>query len=165
VVVHDEVLAIAGLRLRALQTPGHASNHVCYLLEDTAMLFAGDHVMQGSTVVINPPDGNMTAYLASLEALLSVDIAVIAPGHGYLIGSPHREIRKLLTHRLSRELKILDAVANHPETAAVDLVPIAYAGTSPRLHTVAARSLLAHLDKLVEEGRVTESQGRYALFR
>ena len=129
------------------------------------MLFAGDHVMQGSTVVINPPDGNMKTYLASLEALLFLDVAVIAPGHGYLIGSPHREIRKLLTHRLSRESKILEAVANHPETAAIDLVPIVYAETSPRLHPAAARSLLAHLAKLVEEGHVTESQGRYALRR
>jgi glyoxylase-like metal-dependent hydrolase (beta-lactamase superfamily II)/8-oxo-dGTP pyrophosphatase MutT (NUDIX family) len=165
VVVHDEVLTLAGLAFRALRTPGHASNHVCYLLEDTAMLFAGDHVMQGSTVVINPPDGNMTAYLASLEALLLVDIAVIAPGHGYLIGAPHREIRKLLAHRLSRELKVIEAVADHPETAAVDLVPIAYADTPPRLHPVAARSLVAHLEKLIEEGRVTESHGRYALRR
>ena len=92
---HDERLPIAGLTLRALHTPGHASNHLCFLLEETKMLFTGDHVMQGSTVIINPPDGDMRAYLRSLESLLAQDIAIIAPGHGYLIGPPHREIRRL----------------------------------------------------------------------
>ena len=89
---------------------GHASNHLCYLLEETKMLFTGDHVMQGSTVVINPPDGDMRAYLASLEKLLAEDIAIIAPGHGYLIGAPHKEVRRLIAHRLAREAKVAAAL-------------------------------------------------------
>src|SRR3990170_4535738 len=88
---HGDRFMFAGLSLRALHTPGHASNHLCYLLENTRMLFTGDHVMQGSTVVINPPDGDMRAYLDSLELLLGEDILILAPGHGYLIGEPHLE--------------------------------------------------------------------------
>ena len=158
---HDEQLRIAGLTLRALHTPGHASNHLCFLLEETKMLFAGDHVMQGSTVIINPPDGDMRAYLRSLEALLARDIAIIAPGHGYLIGSPHREIRRLVQHRLWRESKVLEALGRRNGATCDELVPEAYAEAPARLHPIAARSLLAHLHKLVAEGRVTESGGRY----
>src|SRR5205085_5444859 len=95
-----------GVTLRAIHTPGHASNHLCYLLEEAKMLFTGNHVMQGSTVVINPPDGDMRAYLRSLESLLAEVIAIIAPGHGYLIGAPHRELRRLIAHRLARERKV-----------------------------------------------------------
>ena len=160
---HEHELRIAGVTLRALHTPGHASNHLCFLLEDTKMLFAGDHVMQGSTVIINPPDGDMRAYLDSLDALLSRDIAIIAPGHGYLIGSPHREIRRIVAHRLLREARVVDAVGRLAEATLPDLVPEVYADTPERLHAAAARSLLAHLDKLVAEGRVTEAGGCYRL--
>src|SRR4029077_5069285 len=97
------------ITLRAIHTPGHASNHLCYLLEETKMLFTGDHVMQGSTVVINPPDGDMRAYLRSLDKLLGEDIAIIAPGHGYLIGVPHREVKRLVAHRLAREARVARA--------------------------------------------------------
>jgi len=160
---HDDELRIAGVTLRALHTPGHASNHLCFLLEDTKMLFAGDHVMQGATVIINPPDGDMRAYLASLDALLSRDIAIIAPGHGYLIGSPHREIRQIVAHRLLREARVADAVARLGDASVSELVPEVYVDTPERLHAAAARSLLAHLQKLVAEGRVTEAGGRYRL--
>ena len=91
VLEHGATIELGEVRLRALHTPGHASNHVCYMLEATRMLFTGDHVMQGSTVVINPPDGNMRVYLQSLERLLGEDIAIIAPGHGYLIGEPPKK--------------------------------------------------------------------------
>ena len=151
-------------RLRAIATPGHASNHLCYLLEETRMLFTGDHVMQGSTVVINPPDGDMRAYLASLERLLAEDIAIIAPGHGYLIGQPHREVRRLIAHRLGREAKVTAALARLGEPTLDELVPAVYEDVSPRLFPVAARSLSAHLDKLLAEGRARRSEaGRYIL--
>jgi len=81
VLSHNDRVVFDGVTLRALHTPGHASNHLCYLLEQTRMLFTGDHVMQGSTVVINPPDGDMRAYLDSLEMLLAEDLAILAPGH------------------------------------------------------------------------------------
>ncbi len=158
-----ELLQLGGITLRALHTPGHASNHLCYLLEQTRMLFTGDHVMQGSTVVINPPDGDMRAYLASLERLLSQDVAIYAPGHGYLIGSPHKEVRRLIAHRLAREGKVVAALQRRGPATLDELVVDAYDEVSPRLHPVAMRSLAAHLDKLVAEGRAREASGRYIL--
>jgi glyoxylase-like metal-dependent hydrolase (beta-lactamase superfamily II) len=89
--------------LRVLHTPGHASNHLCFLLEEEATLFTGDHVMQGSTVVINPPDGDMAAYLGALQALLAEDLEWLAPGHGFLVAEPHAVLRALIAHRLRRE--------------------------------------------------------------
>lgn len=156
-------IALGGVTLRAIHTPGHASNHLCYFLEDTRMLFTGDHVMQGSTVVINPPDGDMRAYLRSLERLLGEDIAVIAPGHGYLIGAPHKEVRRLIAHRLGRERKVLQQLSPGKEISLEELLPRVYDDVSPRLHAVAARSLTAHLDKLVAEGTVRAAGGRFTL--
>jgi glyoxylase-like metal-dependent hydrolase (beta-lactamase superfamily II)/8-oxo-dGTP pyrophosphatase MutT (NUDIX family) len=160
----DRVM-INGLTLRALRTPGHASNHVCYLLENTRMLFTGDHVMQGSTVVINPPDGDMRAYLGSLERLLDEDILIFAPGHGYLIGEPHREARRLMRHRLAREQKVVWALERMNAPTLDELVVEVYDDVSPRLHGVAQRSLAAHLDKLAAEDRVRALDGRYALLQ
>src|SRR5204863_5475351 len=114
VVENGQRIDLTGVSLRAIHTPGHASNHLCYLVEQTKMLFTGDHVMQGSTVVINPPDGDMRAYLRSLEALLAEDLAIIAPGHGYLVGAPHKEVRRLIAHRLNRERKVISSLQNHP---------------------------------------------------
>ena len=156
-------LMLSGLSLRALHTPGHASNHLCYLLENTRMLFTGDHVMQGSTVVINPPDGDMRAYLASLELLLGEDILILAPGHGYLIGEPHREARRLIRHRMAREQKVVSALARLGAPTPEELVLEVYDDVSPRLHGVAQRSLAAHLGKLAAEGRVRAADGRYTL--
>jgi glyoxylase-like metal-dependent hydrolase (beta-lactamase superfamily II)/8-oxo-dGTP pyrophosphatase MutT (NUDIX family) len=158
----DRVM-INGLSLRALHTPGHASNHLCYLLENTRMLFTGDHVMQGSTVVINPPDGDMRAYLASLERLLGEDILILAPGHGYLIGEPHREARRLIRHRLAREQKVVWALERMIAPTLEELVAEVYDDVSPRLHGVAQRSLSAHLEKLAAEGRARVKDGRFAL--
>ncbi|MEK6244437.1 MAG: MBL fold metallo-hydrolase [Pseudomonadota bacterium] len=156
-------LRLGNLHLRAIHTPGHASNHLCYLLEKTRMLFTGDHVMQGSTVVINPPDGDMRAYLASLEKLLAEDIAIIAPGHGYLIGAPHKEVKRLVAHRLAREAKVTAALGRRGEATLEELLPDVYDDVSPKLHPVAMRSLTAHLDKLVAEGRARQASGRYIL--
>jgi glyoxylase-like metal-dependent hydrolase (beta-lactamase superfamily II)/8-oxo-dGTP pyrophosphatase MutT (NUDIX family) len=158
-----ERIALGDLHLRAIHTPGHASNHLCYLLEETRMLFTGDHVMQGSTVVINPPDGDMRAYLASLDKLLAVDIAIIAPGHGYLVGAPHKEVRRLMAHRLAREAKVAGALKRRGEATPEELVADVYDDVSSKLHPVALRSLSAHLDKLVADGRVRQASGRYIL--
>lgn len=152
-----------GLTLRAIHTPGHASNHLCYFLEQTKMLFTGDHVMQGSTVVINPPDGEMRAYLASLERLLAEDIAIIAPGHGFLIGAPHKELRRLIAHRMAREAKVVSSLKKHGPASVADLLPLVYDDVPARIHRVAARSLTAHLEKLVAEGAVRPAGGRFAL--
>jgi glyoxylase-like metal-dependent hydrolase (beta-lactamase superfamily II)/8-oxo-dGTP pyrophosphatase MutT (NUDIX family) len=153
------------IALRAIHTPGHASNHLCYLLEQTKMLFTGDHVMQGSTVVINPPDGDMRAYLQSLEKLLAEDIAIIAPGHGYLIGAPHREVKRLIAHRLAREAKVVSALGKVAKATVDDLLPIVYDDVPARIHRVAARSLTAHLQKLIADGVVRAAGERYALVK
>ncbi len=165
VMSHNERFIFDGVTLRALQTPGHASNHVCYLLEQTRMLFTGDHVMQGSTVVINPPDGDMRAYLDSLEMLLAEDLAILAPGHGYLIGEPQREIRRLISHRLARERKVLASLQQLGKASVEELLPLAYDDVPLRIHRVAARSLTAHLDKLVADGAVRADGPHYTLVK
>ena len=134
-------------------TPGHTSNHLCYFLEEERLLFTGDHVMQGSTVVITPPDGSMVDYLAALEKLLSIDIACFAPGHGHVIEAPHEEVRRLIKHRLGREQKVLAALHKIGRGDLDTLVPHAYDDVAEKLYPVARRSLLAHLLKLEHEGR------------
>lgn len=148
-----ERLEGSGFTLRAVHTPGHASNHMCYLLEEEKLLFTGDHVMQGSTVVIGPPDGSMSAYLQSLEKLLGIDIARFAPGHGHPIDTPHDEVRKLVRHRLGREQKVVTALAKVRRGNLDALVAHAYDDVSEKLHPIAKRSLFAHLEKLEVDGK------------
>lgn len=156
VLAHGEVVDCSAFTLRAVHTPGHASNHLCYLLEQEKTLFTGDHMMQGSTVVINPPDGDMLAYFKSLEALLALDLARAAPGHGHPIDTPHDEARRLIAHRLGREQKVVAAFAAKNPATLDELLPIVYADTHARLHPVARRSLHAHLLKLERDGRVEQ---------
>jgi glyoxylase-like metal-dependent hydrolase (beta-lactamase superfamily II) len=160
---HSERFSVAGCRLRAIHTPGHASNHLCYLLEGERILFTGDHVMQGSTVVINPPDGDMGAYLASLRLLLEEDIEYFAPAHGFLIDNPRRAVDWLLRHRNEREQKVVAALGRAPSADLETLVPIAYDDVPSRVYPVASRSLLAHLLKLEAEGRAAQSGGRWRM--
>ena len=156
-----DVVNCGAVRLRAVHTPGHASNHLCYLLEDHGLLFTGDHVMQGSTVVISPPDGDMQAYLDSLEGLLKLPISRFAPGHGFVINTPQDEVRRLVAHRLKREEKIFTALtAAGPATLEV-LVRHAYDDVPERIHNVAMRSLHAHLLRLERNGRAVQSAGQW----
>ncbi len=154
----DLIEAAAGVCLRVLHTPGHASNHLCYLLEAEKLLFTGDQVMQGSTVVINPPDGDMAAYLQSLGDLLAEDLDWLAPGHGFLVAQPQLVLRQLIAHRLRREAKVLAAVQAHGPLPLAGLVPHVYDDVPAGLHGVAQRSLLAHLLKLRGEGRVDQAR-------
>jgi glyoxylase-like metal-dependent hydrolase (beta-lactamase superfamily II) len=156
-----DTVTVADVTLRAVHTPGHASNHLCYLLEQQKLLFTGDHVMQGSTVVISPPDGDMQAYFASLERLLTLDLAAFAPGHGRIIEKPHDEARRLIAHRLKREQKVADALARKSPATIDELVPLAYDDVSERLYPVARRSLHGHLIKLAREGRAVEQGARW----
>jgi glyoxylase-like metal-dependent hydrolase (beta-lactamase superfamily II) len=158
-----DVLETPEFRLRALHTPGHASNHLCYFLEEQKLLFTGDHVMQGSTVVISPPDGDMIVYLASLERLLGFEQSAFAPGHGHVIEKTHDEVRRLLAHRLKREQKVVAAFAAKNPATIDDLVPVAYDDVAPHVHPAARRSLHAHLLKLQRNGRVTEQDGNWQL--
>jgi glyoxylase-like metal-dependent hydrolase (beta-lactamase superfamily II) len=142
-------------RLKAIHTPGHASNHLCYLLVEEQMLFSGDHINNGQTVVINPPDGDMTLYLASLEKLKKPRLRTIAPGHGHLVDDPKAKIDEYLTHRRDREKQILAAVRDATGATVDDLVARVYGDTIVEaLRPVAARSVLAHLLKLKAEKQV-----------
>ncbi|MDQ3146163.1 MAG: MBL fold metallo-hydrolase [Actinomycetota bacterium] len=142
-------------RLTALHTPGHASNHLCYLLEQEALLFSGDHIMEGSTVVIAPPDGDMAAYLGQLERLLTMRIRAIAPGHGELITDPKAKVAEYLAHRRQREDAIVAALAELAPATVADLVASVYVDVDEVRHPIAAKSVLAHLEKLRSEGRAT----------
>ncbi|MBX3665014.1 MAG: MBL fold metallo-hydrolase [Burkholderiales bacterium] len=161
-VLHDgETVDCGGIRLRAVHTPGHASNHFCYLLEGSGLLFTGDHVMQGSTVVISPPDGDMQAYLDSLQRLLELPVIAFAPGHGRLITAPVEEVHRLIAHRLKREEKIHAALAAHGPGTLEILVRHAYDDVPERIHAVAMRSLHAHLLRLERNGRAANVAGTW----
>jgi glyoxylase-like metal-dependent hydrolase (beta-lactamase superfamily II) len=147
-------VTIDSLALRAVHTPGHASNHLCYLLEGTGLLFTGDHLMQGSTVVIGPPDGSMTEYLRSLERLRSMPVTRLAPGHGLTIEDAQAEIVRIIAHRLQREAKVVERLGRIGPADLDTLVVSVYDDVDSRLHPVAKGSLLAHLLKLEEDGRV-----------
>jgi len=156
-----DVLEVDGERLRVLHTPGHASNHLCYLHETHRWLFTGDHIINGSTVVIDPPDGNMRHYLDSLARLRNEQIDCIAPGHGAVIDTPDEAIGWLIEHRLNREAKVVHALDAHPDNTLSRLVVHVYAEVDPAIHDLAERSLLAHLEKLEDEGRAVRVAERW----
>jgi glyoxylase-like metal-dependent hydrolase (beta-lactamase superfamily II) len=163
ILAHGDVICNADATVRAVHTPGHASNHLCYLLEQNRMLFTGDHIMQGSTVVIWPPDGNMRAYVESLRSLLKIELAVLAPGHGHLIERPRDELNRLIEHRLRREDKVRQAVLRAGTGVTVEtLLPSAYDDVPRSLYEWAALSLQAHLDKLVADGELRFVSGQYS---
>jgi glyoxylase-like metal-dependent hydrolase (beta-lactamase superfamily II) len=149
-------LETAGFTLRALHTPGHASNHLCWLLEEERMLFSGDHVMGGSTVIIRPPDGDMALYLESLERLrrLEPPLASIAPGHGPLLSDPAAVLDDVIAHRRLREGVILDALAGTGPRTVDEMVPAVYVDVDEDRYHIARFSLWAHLRKLAAEGAV-----------
>jgi glyoxylase-like metal-dependent hydrolase (beta-lactamase superfamily II) len=147
--------------LRAIHTPGHASNHVCLLLEGAGLLFTGDHLMSGSTVIIIPPDGSMRLYLASLRRLRELPLAALAPGHGALMPGAIAEIDRVATHRLAREAKLARALDARGSATLEEVLPDVYDDVPKFMHGYARHSLLAHAVKLVEEGRVAQEGERY----
>ena len=147
----EEIELGGGMVLKAIHTPGHASNHLCWWLASRGVLFTGDHIMQGSTVVIAPPDGNMTHYMDSLRRVLELPLKALAPGHGHWIDQPRREINGLIEHRQSREDKVRRVLAGLKAASVADLLPLVYDDVPHALHEVAALSLQAHLEKLEAE--------------
>lgn len=152
----DECVTGEGWTLRAIRTPGHVDNHVCYLLDEEGVVFAGDHIMNGSTVVIVPPGGNMAHYIASLRRLLDYDVKVVAPGHGELVPDCRGEVEKLVRHRLLREAKVVGALSDQAQSLD-DLVVTVYDDVDPMMHEWAKLSLLAHLIKLEDERRTRKT--------
>ena len=157
---NNELLALDGQApegnithtLRVIHTPGHAANHLCLLLVEDALLFSGDHILNGSTTVVDPPDGNMADYLDSLDRLDAVcaehGVEFILPAHGYVLGDARGAIAKLKAHRLAREAKVLAAMQALPQGSMEDWVRHAYADVPPRMWPVAQRSLLAHVERI-----------------
>jgi glyoxylase-like metal-dependent hydrolase (beta-lactamase superfamily II) len=153
--------------LTAITTPGHCANHMAYALDDTGVLFSGDHVMAWSTPIVAPPDGSMSEYMASLEKLLHRPEATYFPGHGGAVREGPRLVQQYIRHRRAREAAILKLLADG-ETDIPSLVSNIYVGLDPRLIAAAGRAVLAHLDDLVERGKVVTAgapslEGRYRL--
>lgn len=138
--------------LQVVHTPGHAANHVCLLLVEDALLFSGDHILNGSTTVVDPPDGNMADYLDSLDRLDALcaehGVEFILPAHGYAIGDARGAIAKLKAHRLAREAKVLAAMQALPGGSMEEWVRHAYDDVPERMWPVAQRSLLAHVERI-----------------
>jgi glyoxylase-like metal-dependent hydrolase (beta-lactamase superfamily II) len=145
----------------AIHTPGHASNCVCYLLERERLLFTGDHVLEGVSPVILPPDGDMSAYLASVDKLLPLDFERIAPGHGDVMEHPKRVLAALRAHRIAREDKVLHRLAGVSEATLATLTPLVYDDVPADRHQWARLTLEAHLIKLEREGRVAQHAGHW----
>lgn len=139
--------------LQAVHTPGHTSNHLCYALVEEKALFSGDHVMGWSTSVISPPDGDMAAYVASLEKLLLRDDVIYYPTHGNPVRNPKRHVQSFIAHRRDREDQILDCLATGHNTVAA-MVPAMYRDVPQKLHPAAARSVLAHLIHMADTRRI-----------
>jgi glyoxylase-like metal-dependent hydrolase (beta-lactamase superfamily II) len=150
---HDDLLQTDEFTLRAVHTPGHVSNHFCFFLEEERMLFAGDHIMNGSTVVIVPPGGNMKAYIESLQLLLQYPLDLIAPGHGEVMGDSAAVVEYLVNHRLAREAKVVKGLGQLGASVIEELVKVVYDDVDVSLHKMASLSLHAHLIKLEQEER------------
>ena len=148
-----EAIGGKGWTLRAVATPGHTSNHLCFELPQAAALFTGDHVMGWSTTVVSPPDGDMATYMASLDLLMQRDDAIYYPAHGDPIEQPQRFVRGLAGHRKHREGQIL-RLLDEGERVIPNLVEKMYVGVDPKLHPAAGRSVLAHLIDLEARGVV-----------
>lgn len=155
ILIDGEIIANEYYSIEVIHTPGHASNHLCYLLKDEKLLFTGDHIMDGSTVVIAPPDGNMQDYIDSLAKLKEYDLNKIAPGHGELIDEPYAVVDWIIKHRFERESKVIDVLKQHNSGDLNTLVKDIYADVDSMLHPVAKWSLESHLIKLMDEGVVT----------
>ncbi len=139
--------------IEAVATPGHTSNHLCYLVVESGALFTGDHIMAWSTSVVSPPDGDMAAYMASLQKLHDRDDKVYYPAHGPAVTNTRQLVRGMLGHRRQREAQILRLLGQGPHKI-IDMVPVMYKGLDPRLTGAAGRSVLAHLIDLANRGCV-----------
>lgn len=163
VLSHGDTISTNEYTLETIHTPGHASNHLCFYLKDQKCLLTGDHIMDGSTVVIAPPDGNMTEYIESLKLLESYDIDYFAPGHGEFMLEPSKTIQSIIRHRLSRESKVLRCIENNEDQDIDELLLSVYDDVPDILHPIARMSLLAHLIKLEGDGKILQTDNTYSL--
>jgi glyoxylase-like metal-dependent hydrolase (beta-lactamase superfamily II) len=155
-----ETVEEGGVALRALHTPGHAADHVAFYWAAERVLFSGDLILGAGTVVLEPGEGALEEYLASLERVARLDLALIAPGHGSLIEDPAARVAEYLAHRRMREGQVLDALAGGARTPG-EIVGVIYRDLDPALHPAAESTVRAHLLKLVREGRARREGNRY----
>jgi glyoxylase-like metal-dependent hydrolase (beta-lactamase superfamily II) len=156
-----EIFDEGDFSLEVVHTPGHASNHLCFILKEEKFIFTGDHIMNGSTVVIGPPDGNMKQYIESLEKLKNYDIEKIAPGHGEVLDNPYEVVDWIINHRLEREKKVFSALKDVSRGTPDSLVEKVYNDVDSSLFPIAKASLLAHLIKLEEDQVITKEGEEY----
>jgi glyoxylase-like metal-dependent hydrolase (beta-lactamase superfamily II) len=143
-------------------TPGHTSNHLCYALVESGALFTGDHVMKWSTSVVSPPDGDMSAYMASLQKLYDREDLIYYPAHGPAVENPKQLVRGMIGHRRMRERQILGLLEQGPREIPA-MVAEMYKGLDPRLNGAAGRSVLAHLVDLERQGRARATGEQWSL--
>ena len=163
VILNDaDIIKTDEYTLEVIHTPGHASNHLCFLIKELNCLITGDHIMDGSTVVIGPPDGNMADYLESLNKLFKYKIDCLAPGHGNFMYEPKKVIESIIRHRLSREAKVLRRLEDVGDIDLESLTAIVYDDVPEQLHPIAKFSLEAHLLKLLNEGVIKKDNNNFA---
>ena len=153
-----DVLTGGDWSVECVFTPGHTSNHMCYQLRESKALFTGDHVMGWSTSIISPPDGDMGAYIASLDRLLERDDAVYWPTHGPCIDDPKPHVQAFIEHRLARERQIIDCIKQGVHRIE-DMVPMMYTELPEFMYPAAARSVLASMEHLVGNGALKADGG------
>lgn len=154
IMAHGTSITIGRHTLTAIATPGHTANHLAFMLEGTDIMFSGDHVMAWATTIVAPPDGAMSDYMASLDALLTYDSKLLLPGHGGPVGNPRAFMRGLKAHRKMRERAILERV-NQGDRTVPAIVAVIYRDVDKRLHGAAGLSVLAHLEDLVARAIVS----------
>lgn len=159
ILTDGEAVTGEGWTLRAVHTPGHTSNHLCYALEEEQALFTGDHVMGWSTSVVSPPDGDMTDYMLSLGRLMEREDAIYYPAHGEAIPEPRRLVRGMIGHRRMREGQIMRFLERNGSSVIPAMVAEMYRGVDPGLHPAAGRSVLAHLLDLDGRELVRRGEG------
>ena len=163
-ILHDkDIINTSEYTIEVIHTPGHASNHFCFLIQEEECLLTGDHIMNGSTVVIAPPDGNMSDYLDSLELIKEFHVETILPGHGDPIDEPYDEIDAIIEHRLKREMKVIHQLEDCHPIDIDSLVPKVYDDVNALLHPIARFSLEAHLIRLIENNLATFDGQKYSL--
>ena len=154
-----EVVNGNGWTIRAIHTPGHTSNHMCYGLEEQSILFTGDHIMGWSTTVIVPPDGNMTSYIKSLKKVLNYKYKIFYPTHGGPITKPRQFVKALIAHRLMRQTQIINELSKNNLTIK-EMVSKFYKTTDKRLWPAAEKSILANLLSLKDKGVVVDEDNK-----
>jgi len=159
-----DVIATKEYTLQGVFTPGHVGNHFCFCLQEEKTMFVGDHIMQGATVVIIPPSGDMHDYIESLQLLKKYDIKIIAPAHGHLMSEAYQVVDDLVAHRMRRENKVIESLQRSPNSNLDTLMGFAYADVDKRLYKIAKLSLWAHLLKLEKESKANKQAKEHWLF-